>query len=84
MITGNKKVAISSYLLIDHVGEGFETVRPAVNSVNRSIERLLGVPWGYVDDHSIPFIEVQDLEGNVLRTINALDCSEIEFMKMED
>jgi hypothetical protein len=71
MITGSRRV--TRYLPIDHTGEGFGFVTPDPG------ERFEGRPYHYYCEGSMPFIEVIGTNEQVLRTVNALDCAEIQF-----
>ncbi len=77
MITGNKEMRVVSYIPIDHSGDEPAVVKP------RSGETFVGSPWGYHAGDSAPFIEVFGANHELIRTVNALDCSEITFKKEE-
>uniref|UniRef100_A0A6M3JPS5 Uncharacterized protein n=1 Tax=viral metagenome TaxID=1070528 RepID=A0A6M3JPS5_9ZZZZ len=71
MIPGNATRKIKSFLFIDHMGEGLGRTTP------KEGEEFVGI-LGWHSSESHPFIQVQK-DGKVVRTINALDISEIEF-----
>lgn len=73
MIHGNRVVSVKSYLPIDHMAEGVGKVQP------RDGQTFWGFPNGWIGDHSPPFIEIRDKDGNVTESVNALDCHFIEF-----
>ncbi len=73
MITGNKVRKIKRYLPMSHGGDVYGWVQLSHGWSMR------GIPYQWHSDNSMPFIEVVDASGNVVRTVNALDCSEIEF-----
>lgn len=73
MISGDKERPVTKYLPIDHVGEGYAFVSP------REGECFFGIPYGWHTENSEAFIEVRQ-NGVVMRTVNARDISEIEFM----
>jgi len=72
MIPGNATRKIKSFLFIDHMGEGLSRTTP------KEGEEFVGIPFSWYSNESHPFIQVQK-DGKVVRTINALDISEIEF-----
>jgi hypothetical protein len=72
MISSQKPVEIVSYLLMDRRGEGFGHVRP------NSGQKFILYPWSWFEDHSYPFIEIQQ-DGTVVKTINCADVAEIQF-----
>lgn len=74
MIFGNKTIPVAGYLPIDRNAEGLVFQKP------KNGELFFGHPYGFHGENSAPFIEVQK-EGQTVRTVNALDCSEIEFMQ---
>lgn len=80
MINGSKQRQVAKYLPIDHCSEGYGFEQP------RDGETFMGCPWGwYVDSAnavSPPVIEVIR-DGEVIRTINALDLAEIHFAAAE-
>lgn len=80
MITGNSRRPVTRYRLIDHCADGGGFVEPD-SAVG---ERFAGVPYGGQCYASLPFIEVLDRAGKVLRTVNAIDCAEIEFADTEE
>ena len=75
MITGHKPRPIDSYYPIDHVVDE----HPMGVVLPKDGESFSGIPWGYCEDHSPPFIEVRNAAGAIVRTVNALDCSDIIF-----
>lgn len=72
MISGDKERSIEWYLPIDHCAEGCGIVKPADD------EEFRGVPYAWYTDTASPFIKVLR-DGKVIRTVNALDISEIGF-----
>ena len=72
MIHGNKEVKIVRYLQIDHCSKGCSWITPKFG------EKFIGIPYGWVEENSIPFIEIT-MNGKLIKSINALDLSEIEF-----
>lgn len=72
MITGKLR-KIKQYLLIDHCGEGYYWCRPKEEG-----EEIYGVPYQWYAEQSFPFIE-HIVGGKVIKTVNALDVSIIEF-----
>ena len=72
MISGNKRRPVSEYLLIDHCKEGFGYSTPGIG------EEFWGYPWGWAEGTAPPYIEVER-DGVVIRSVNALDVSEILF-----
>ncbi len=77
MISGDKVRQVAWYLPIDHCGEGFGPCRPDDG------EQFRGCPYGWYEDLAPPVIEVVK-DGVVVRTINALDLSEIAFVESAD
>jgi len=73
MIPGTKPITVRRYLPIDRNSEGCGWVSPPEG------QQFLGIPFSWRCDHSPAYIEVQDLAGKVLETVNALDCYSIEF-----
>jgi len=74
MIQGNSERPIAWYLPIAHGGEDYDPVKPAEG------EEFVGFPYGGCSDNSLPFIEVRR-DGKCIRTVNALDCSNIGFVE---
>jgi len=72
MISGTTERKVERYLPIDHCSEGFGWVTPDDD------EELVGIPYGFVVDGSGPFIQCRR-DGSVVKTVNALDLSEIVF-----
>ena len=74
MITGNTERKIEKYLPIDRCAEGYGFVTAKTG------EELIGIPYQWHSDNSMPFIEHRrQITGEVVRTVNALDVSEIVF-----
>jgi hypothetical protein len=73
MISGDKTRRIARYLPIDHCAEGCGYAEP------KDGQQFVGIPYQWSAEQSAPYIEVRDADGNVIRTVNALDVSEIEF-----
>jgi hypothetical protein len=74
MISGSKPRIVRAYLLSTPSGQ--QTLNweyPALG------QQFVGIPYGYNTDNSSPYIEIRDSKKNVVRTVNALDCCEIEF-----
>ncbi len=76
MITGNKEIRVASYFPIDHTHNVYDSA-----VLPKDGETFIGSPWGYHADNSAPFIEVFGANNELIRTVNALDCSEITFKK---
>ncbi len=72
MIRGNREQKIKEYLYIDHMAEGFEFIKPGEG------EELIGIPYGWCNDCSMPFIEHRK-DGKTLKTVNCTDVSIIIF-----
>jgi hypothetical protein len=72
MISGNAEKPIKEYLLIDRCCESGGYIKA------RQHERLIGIPCGWYHESGTPFIEHWS-EGNVTRTVNVADVSEIVF-----
>ena len=72
MISGNKERKIKEYLPIDHAAEGYGFVKAAAG------EELIGIPYQWLSDASLPFIEHRK-NGVTVKSVNALDVSEIIF-----
>lgn len=75
MIPGTKSTKIASYVPLSHGDEIYGTVVP------KEGETFIGIPFQWYSDNSPPFIEIRDAGGNLLRTVNAFDCSDIEFLQ---
>jgi len=73
MIPGTVAWPVARYWYIDHCAEGAGYTKPADG------EEFVGIPYGYYARRSPPCIEVYK-GGNLIRTINALDLREIEFV----
>lgn len=52
MIRGNKEQKIKKYLYIDRMAEGFDFTKAEEG------EQLIGIPYGWCNDSSMPFIEL--------------------------
>ena len=76
MIPSIKPMPVKRYLLIDRCSEGLGYVCPEDGEV------FIGQPYGYLEDFSPPFIEVQK-NGRTIRTVNCADVAEIEFLESE-
>ena len=76
MISGPKERRIARYLPIDHCAEGGGFITPDDGEV------FVGIPNGWYEEGSQPFIEVR-AKGEVVRTVNVFDLSEIEFAVAE-
>lgn len=72
MIQGSQKKKIERFKLIDHFSEGLSWTEPESN------ESFLGVPYQFDADDSMPYVEIYR-DGSLVKTVNAMDCSEIEF-----
>lgn len=72
MIRGNKELKIKEYLFIDRCAEGVEFTKPQEG------EELIGLPFGWCDDNSPPFIEHRK-GSRVTRSVNCADVSIIVF-----
>ena len=72
MIHGCKEQKIKEYLFIDRMAEGVGFTRPIEG------EELIGIPYGWCDDSSTPFIEHRK-NGVAYKTINCADVSIIVF-----
>jgi len=72
MITGDVLKEIKKYLPIDYCADGYDYVVPEKGEV------LIGVPYQWLTDNSIPFIE-HIVKGVVVKTVNALSVAEIIF-----
>lgn len=70
MIFAEDKVKIKRYLMIDRVGEGFGFTEPGEG------EELIGIPL--IISQSVPYI-IHIKNGKVVRTVNTLDVSIIDF-----
>ena len=66
MIAGNGERKIKEYRIYD------EWVSPGPD------EEFWGIPYAWYSDNSYPFVEIR-IAGKVVRTINALNVSEIVF-----
>jgi len=74
MISGNTPKKISEFIFIDRRAEGISWTRPGPD------EYFVGIPYSYYEDQSQPHIEIRlKSNGHVIKTINAMDCSEICF-----
>lgn len=73
MITGKNPRIVSRYLPIPHGNEICGYLSPEEGW------SFIGIPYQWHSENSLPFIEIFDPSGNIVRTVNALDCSEIEF-----
>jgi hypothetical protein len=72
MIRGNKEQKIKEYLLIDRMNEGLGFIRL------KEGEELVGIPYGWCNDSSTPFIEHRE-NGIAYKTVNCADVSIIVF-----
>ncbi len=72
MIRGNEERKIKGYLHIDRMDEGLGVTRPAEG------EDLVGIPYGWCDENSIPFIEHRK-NGKTIRAVNCADVAIIIF-----
>jgi len=76
MITGNTESKIEKYIFIDRCagGYGFVIAEPG--------EEIVGIPYQWHSDNSMPFIEHRrQITGEVVKTVNAIDVSEIIFKR---
>jgi len=73
MITGRPK-RVKEYAFIDRcsVGESFVVVTKG------DMEEIIGYPYRWYGDQSLPFL-AHIINGSVVRTVNALDLSWIQF-----
>jgi len=71
MITGNHKKKIRMYVSSDNMSIG-------IFPNSDEDEEFIGVPYSYVSDNSIAFIEVCR-KGICIATINAHDVAEIDY-----
>ncbi|HHT9139113.1 MAG TPA: hypothetical protein ACFYEK_17960 [Candidatus Wunengus sp. YC60] len=72
MIQGCKEQKIKEYLHIDRLAEGLGFTKPEEG------EELIGVPYGWCDDSSMPFIAHRK-GGVTYKTVNCADVSIIVF-----
>jgi hypothetical protein len=72
MIRGSKEVRIKEYLFIDRMGEGLGYTKPEDG------EELWGLPAGYIEDSSQPFIEHRKA-GKTIQSVNCADVAVIVF-----
>ena len=76
MITGDTESKIEKYMFIDRCGVGYNFITAGCG------EELVGIPYRWHSDSSMPFIEHRhQITGKVVKTVNALDVSEIVFKK---
>ena len=74
MITGDKEREIKAYIMIDRLENGICWVEPCLGTY----EKIIGIPFGFHADNSMPFIEHR-ANGRVTKTVNVADVSKIEF-----
>ena len=72
MIRGNREQKIKEYLFIDRMAEGLGYTRPGEG------EEFVGMPFGWCDDNSMPFIEHRK-DGKTIQSVNCADVSIIVF-----
>ena len=72
MIRGNGEQKIKEYCCIDRCAEGYGMVQP------KEGEEIIGLPFGWCDDNSQPFIEHRK-DGKVICSVNCADVSIIVF-----
>ena len=77
MISGDKERRIAWYLPQGCSSSACNHVIPSGD------EEFIGIPYGWFNDESQPFIEVR-LRGFVVRTINALALAQIGFANVSD
>jgi hypothetical protein len=73
MITRTGAEEITAYLPFDPLSEGVGWITPKEGF------RFIGVPWGHHAQNSTPYIQVVNEYGDVVETVNALDCRAIKF-----
>ena len=72
MIPPMRNTRVTGYLWIDRCCEGYQKVEPAEG------EMFIGIPYGWYEESSKPFIEVRK-DGKLVRTVNCEELSEVFF-----
>lgn len=72
MIRGSKEVRIKEYLHIDRCAEGYGFTKP------QDGEEFWGMPAGYIEDGSMPFVEHRK-DGKTIQSVNCADVAVIVF-----